>query len=107
MGGVVLGRLEQAPADQRGERPLEGVVVDRLVPPGAGQGAADVVEVERRRQHGGVAEGRHQGEVEVAQLGGGEAEEVGVDAPPDPSIGHPVDHREGVSRRRGCPGRPR
>ena len=96
ISGVILGGLEEAPADERTERPLEQVILDTFVPAGSGERIPDLIEVDRGRRHGSVLECRHRREVEIAQLGRREAEKVGVDASPDSPVGH------GTDLRRGC-----
>ena len=93
---VILGDLQQAPAGELGEGPLERRLVDRLVPPGCVERRPHLIDVQRWRRDGGVVKCRHQRHVEVAPIGGGEAEQVAIHPPPDPLVLHGRNHRQRV-----------
>ena len=91
-GGVVVRGFEQPPIGELVERLIDRRVVGRLVPPDLGERPSDLVDVECRRQDGGGFERRHQGDVEVVLGRRRETEELGVEAPPDPSFRHGGDN---------------
>jgi hypothetical protein len=71
-GAVVLRDLQQPPTDQRVEGPVDRLVRHRLVPARPDERGPYLLQVEGRRQHGGVLESGHQGDVEVPQVRGRE-----------------------------------
>jgi hypothetical protein len=97
VGRPVLRGLEEAPPDQRVERPGEDVVGERLVPPGTAERGPDLVEVEGGGENGRLLEHAHESDVEIPQVSGREPEQVRIRGPPEPpSIGHEEHHKQGV-----------
>jgi hypothetical protein len=85
---MVLGRFQQTPPGQGGEGSGQDLVVHRVAPAHGAQRRFDLVEVQGRRQDCRLVESGHQSNVEIAQLCGGEPEQIRVSIPPWTMLAH-------------------
>jgi hypothetical protein len=81
-GRVILGDLEQPPTHQRVQRGDQLVFADHLIPPDSPQRTLHALDVEDGCEHGGALERAHHRDMQIAPVGSGEAEEVGVEVTP-------------------------
>ncbi len=63
---------------------MQHLIRDRVVPPVFAEGAPNLVKPERRRQHRCLLEGEHDRKMQILKLGRREAEQVRVNASPEP-----------------------